>query len=121
MTEFRTRAYTSGKLSDEDFALDLVSEHLDNDDTIVWVDFENPSKDELATLSDELGLHELAVEDAVEPHQRPKVDFYGKQIFISTHMVRIDVESGELIEHEVDAFVGRRFLITVRPDAHVDM
>ena len=122
MAAIRTRAYTSGKLSDQDFPLDLVSEHLEDEHTIVWVDFERPTTADLATLSDELGIHELAVEDALETNQqRPKVDFYSEQIFMSARVVRVDADSGELDENEVDAFIGKRFLITVRPNDCFDM
>ncbi|MFI5043397.1 MAG: magnesium transporter CorA family protein [Acidimicrobiales bacterium] len=122
MAAIHTRAYTSGKLSDQDFTLDLVSEHLEDEHTIVWVDFERPTPADLSTLTDELGIHELAVEDALESHkQRPKVDFYAEQIFMSARVVRIDANSGDLDENEVVAFIGKRYLITVRPNDCFDM
>jgi magnesium transporter len=65
-------------------------------------------------LTGELGLHELAVEDAFEPHQRPKLDRYATHLFLSCHAVRVDVDGGRLDETEVDAFINERWLITVR-------
>ena len=71
---FRTRIRwdRSGVLEAEDFPVAEVSEYLEQPDTIVWVDFCAPSKEQLDELAGELGLHELAVEDALGPHQRPE-------------------------------------------------
>ena len=83
---------------------------------MVWVDFCGPSKEQLDELAGELGLHELAVEDALGPHQRPKLDRYATHLFLSCHAVRVDVDGGSLEETEIDAFINERWLITVRKD-----
>src|SRR5450830_1986847 len=62
----RTRCYRDGVVIDENFPLADVSEHLELLDTVVWVDLCTPDGDDLALLADELGLHELAVEDAIK-------------------------------------------------------
>ncbi len=111
-----TRVYRAGVLEAEGFAVADVSEHLADPDTVVWVDFLAPSKEQLVELSDELGLHELAVEDALGPHQRPKLDRYASHLFLSCHAVRVNVEGGVLEETEIDAFINERWLITVRKD-----
>jgi magnesium transporter len=108
------RTSISAILEDEGFALDKVSEYLEEPDTVVWVDLLAPSKEQLLELAGELGLHELAVEDALESHQRPKVDRYATHLFLSSHSVHLDVDGGSLDECEVDAFVSERWLITVR-------
>ncbi|MEA2557556.1 MAG: magnesium transporter, partial [Actinomycetota bacterium] len=69
----------------------------------------------------ELGLHELAVEDALAEHQRPKLDRYATHLFLSCHAVRVDPEAGDLKETEVDAFINERWLITVRKDEGFSM
>ena len=71
-----TRVYRKGVLEAEGFPVADVSEYLGDPETVVWVDFCGPSKEQLHELADELGLHELAVEDALGPHQRPKLDHY---------------------------------------------
>jgi magnesium transporter len=109
-----TRVYCKGVLEAEDFPMEDVSEHLARPDTVVWVDLCGPSKEELVELADELGLHELAVEDALGPHQRPKVDHYASHLFLACHAVRIDAEQGTLDATEVDAFINKRWLVTVR-------
>jgi magnesium transporter len=114
MSEAMTRVYRKGVLEAEGFALADISEYVEQPDTVVWVDFCGPSKEQLHELAGELGLHELAVEDALGPHQRPKVDRYASHIFLSCHSVRLDREASSLNETEIDAFVNERWLITVR-------
>lgn len=114
MTEPQTRAYRDGALDAQGFPLSAVSEHLERSGTFLWIDFLSPSSDQLHELARELGLHELAVEDALGPHQRPKLDHYDTHLFLSSHAVRVDRERGELEEVEVDAFISNRWLVTVR-------
>jgi magnesium transporter len=111
-----TRVYRKGVLEAEGFPVAEISDHLERPDTVVWVDFCAPSKEELHELAAELDLHELAVEDALGPHQRPKVDRYATHLFLSCHAVRVDVDGGNLDETEIDAFINKRWLITVRKD-----
>ena len=73
MGNVRTRCYRAGVLDAEDFPLADVSERLAEPDTVVWVDFVHPAVDGLAGLAGELDLHALAIEDALEPHQRSKI------------------------------------------------
>ena len=116
-----TRVYCKGVLEAEDFPVAEVSDHLERPDTVIWVDLCGPSRDQLHELADELGLHELAVEDALEPHQRPKLDHYATHSFLSCHAVRVDAEAGRLEETEIDAFISARWLITVRKDDKFDI
>jgi magnesium transporter len=117
MGESCTRAYRKGAIDAEGFPITDVAEHLADADTVVWVDLCAPDHDDLRRLAEELGLHELAVEDALDEHQRPKLDHYGTHKFLVTRVVDIDVERGALDESELDAFIGDRWLITVRKDA----
>lgn len=116
-----TRAYRDGQLKAEGFPVAEVSDHLESTDTVVWVDLCGPSVDELHAMAGELGLHELAIEDALEPHQRPKVDRYASHLFVSCHAVTLDLVSGALSSTEIDAFVSPRWLITVRKDDGFDI
>jgi magnesium transporter len=109
-----TRVYRNGVLEADDFPIADVSEYLEQPDTVVWVDFCAPSEEQLHQLDDEFGLHELAVEDALAPQQRPKLDSYPSHLFLSCHAVRLDVGGGNLEETEIDAFINERWLITVR-------
>src|SRR3954451_16745113 len=112
----RTRCYQSGVLSDEDFPLEDISEHLDEPTAVVWVDLLAPQKDELQLIADELGLHVLAVEDAAQGLQRPKLDRYEGHEFLTAYGVHLDVTTGVLVTGEVAAFITPMALITVRED-----
>ena len=111
-----TRAYRKGVLDAEGFAVEDVSEHLARPDTMVWVDLHRPDATVLGELADELGLHQLAVEDALEPHQRSKLDRYPTHAFLAAYAVRFDPGHWRLTTTEVDAFIGRNWLVTVRAD-----
>ncbi len=67
MAEALTRVYRKGVLDGTGFPVADVSDLLAEDDTVVWVDLCGPSKEQLHELAGELGLHELAVEDASRP------------------------------------------------------
>ena len=121
MSVAQTRVYRNGVLEVEGFAVADVSEYLAQDDTVVWVDFCEPSMDQLHELADELGLHELAVEDALGEHQRPKLDHYESHLFLSAHAVRVDTENNRLIETEIDSFINTRWIITVRKNETFSM
>ena len=114
-----TRAYSGGRLVAEGFPLADVSEQLADPQAIVWVDLESPTKAQLDQLAAELGLHELAVEDALGSHQRPKLDHYATHLFLSCHVVHIDGD-GDLVESEIDAFINARWFVTVRKDEGLD-
>jgi len=111
-----TRVWRKGVLDGEDFPLAEVSDRLEDPDTLVWVDFCDPSKDLLDELAAELGLHELAVEDALGEHQRPKLDKYETHSFMSCHAVHVERDKSRLVETEIDAFINTQWLITVRKD-----
>ena len=116
----RTRAYYNGTLEESDFPVAQVSEHLAREGVVVWVDFCGPSADDLHELAEELGLHELAIEDALEAHQRPKLDHYASHKFLVCHAVTLD-DDGGLVVAEIDAFINDRWLVTVRKNADFDL
>lgn len=121
MAQVRTRAWREGEIVASEFPVAEVSEHLATPGTMVWVDLYQPDAAEFEALGDELGLHELAVEDALGAHQRPKVDYYDTHLFLSCHAVAVDAAAGDLRTTEVDAFVGDRWFITVRKNDGFDI
>jgi magnesium transporter len=121
MSAAQTRVYRNGVLESEGFPVADISEFLAEPDTVVWVDFCGPSKEQLHELADELSFHELAVEDALSEHQRPKLDHYETHLFLSAHAVRVDAENSELDETEIDAFINERWIITVRKNEGFSM
>jgi magnesium transporter len=112
-----TRAYLCGELVADGFAIHEVSHHLDADPNMaVWVDLCSPRPGDLTRLAELLDFHELAVEDALGTHQRPKLDEYRGHQFLVLRPVWLDTVSGKLSESEVDAFVSERVMITIRKD-----
>jgi magnesium transporter len=114
----RTRLYRNGVLEAEGFPAADISEHLSDPTATVWLDMSAPTEADLATISDELSLHQLAVEDAVHKHQRPKLDGYDTHAFLTAYAVRFDKDSGTLETSELAAFVTDRALVTIRGDDH---
>jgi magnesium transporter len=112
----RTRCYRNGLLTDEDFPLADVSEHLDDPAAMVWVDLCGDELSDLQQVADELGLHTLAVEDATSGRQRPKFNRYQGHDFLSAYAVHLDATSGELVMGEIAAFITPSALVTVRKD-----
>lgn len=78
----------------------------------VWVALNDPEETELEALQKEFGLHQLAVEDAMKGHQRPKIEEYGPSLFVVMHMVENGGE--ELSVGEVCVFVGKNYVLSVR-------
>ena len=116
-----TRVYRDGRLVLENFPVVDVSDYLEQEGTTVWVDLCAPQAADLALVAEELGLHELAIEDAVDRRQRPKLDRYASHEFLNMYAVRLDVETGELQLSELSAFITPKALVTVRKDDRFDM
>src|SRR3984957_16193933 len=111
-----TRLYRGGKLELKDFPPADISEHVQDPGATVWLDYCEPTQQDLATIASGLSLHPLAVEDAVNEHQRPKLDRYDSHLFLNAYAVRLDTASGELETSEISMFVTERALVTVRKD-----
>jgi magnesium transporter len=104
-------AYQEGrKLADIDFR--EIHSYLARPGTFVWVALKDATEAELEQMREEFDLHPLAVEDASHGHQRPKIEEYGDQLFVVMHTVEVAGE--ELNVGEVDVFVGRNFVLSVR-------
>jgi magnesium transporter len=112
----RSRCYRNGVLTDSDFPLADVSEHLEDPDAVVWVDLMAPTRDELNLLAEELDLHALAVEDAINLNQRPKLDRYTDHEFLSAYAAAFDPKNAQVTASETAVFITARALITIRKD-----
>ena len=117
----RTRLYRDGRLELEGFPVAQISDYLADEAVTIWLDLRDPDRSDLAVLSEEFGLHPLAVEDAVQEHQRPKLDRYRSHLFLNAYGARLDAGTGELATSELAAFVTARALITVRKDDGLDI
>jgi magnesium transporter len=92
-----------------------------HDDAVAWIGLYRPDHHELGSLADEFDLHELAVEDAIKAHQRPKLERYGETLFVVLRAAHYDDAREEVQFGEVHLFVGSDFVLTVRHSESPDL
>jgi magnesium transporter len=111
-----------------DVPVSEISDYLARPDTFVWVALQDATLAELQEMQQEFGLHELAVEDAMHGHQRPKIEEYGDSLFAVLHLVEaLPAEPDgdrstaaaapapcRLNVGEVSVFTGRNYVLSVR-------
>jgi magnesium transporter len=100
---------------------DTFRELREQPDGMAWIGLARPTEAELLTLAAEFDLHPLAVEDAMEAHQRPKLERYGDTLFVVLRAARYLDAAEEVDFGELHVFVGPDFLITVRHGAAPDL
>ncbi|EGD40440.1 magnesium/cobalt transporter CorA [Nocardioides sp. WG-D5] len=93
----------------------------EHDDAMAWIGLYQPNQHELASLADEFGLHELAVEDAILAHQRPKIERYDDTLFVVLRAAWYVDETEDIDFGELHLFVGPDFVLTVRHGAQPDL
>jgi magnesium transporter len=116
----RTRLYRNGNLELENFPVQDISDYVVDPACTVWLDLCDPESADFEMITEEFGLHELAVEDARHDHQRPKLDRYRTHLFMSAYAVSTDAE-GLLTTSEIAVFITSNALITIRKGQHLDM
>lgn len=115
----RTRLWFGGELKAENFPLADVSDHLNEDGSLLWVDLCNPDHDVLCELADELNFDQHAVEDTVEHAERTKATRYATHTFLTVYATKLgppvnnDLES-RLLTARVSIFVLPAGVVTVR-------
>jgi len=100
----------------EGFPVADISDYLADGSVTIWLDLRGPDRDDLAVLSEEFGLHLLAVEAALRLSQRPKLDRYRSHLLLTAYGARLGTGTGELTTSEIAAFITSKALITVRQD-----
>jgi magnesium transporter len=108
-------AYRTDGTRLKDIDIDSISDVLEKPDTFVWVGLHEPDEPLLLQLQEEFNLHDLAVEDAQQAHQRTKIETYGDSLFIVVQTAQLI--DGHIAFGETHIFLGRRYLITVRHGA----
>lgn len=98
-----------------DLGIDEVQNYVNQPGYLVWVALREPDTETLDKLQQLLGLHPLAVEDARNGHQRPKVEDYGDSLFAVMQIIEPD--GAELRVGEVAVFAGRNYVVSVRSHA----
>ena len=129
----RSRLWRNGKLEAENFPFEKISDYLEQEDCLVWVDLCDADHDDLAALAQELTLDPLAVEDAVGHAERAKATRYATHTFITAYAVGTtgaedpprdpppEVSDSCLSITRVSAFVLPRGIVTVRRGQEFDI
>ncbi|MGE0393607.1 MAG: magnesium/cobalt transporter CorA [Vicinamibacterales bacterium] len=104
-------AYADGRRI-ADLTVDQLHGTLATPGQFVWLGLYEPDLALLRRLQAQLGFHELAVEDAVNAHQRPKLELYGELLFVVLRTAQR--EKGSLEFAETHLFVGPNYVVTVR-------
>ncbi|MCR6652565.1 MAG: magnesium/cobalt transporter CorA [Cellvibrionaceae bacterium] len=104
-------AYQEGKKL-SDIPVEDISDYVQRGDCFVWVALKDAEPEELAKMQEEFGLHDLAVEDARNGHQRPKIEEYADSLFVVLHTV--EFIDGEPQLGEVAIFVEKNYVLSVR-------
>jgi magnesium transporter len=106
--------YVDGRRVAEPSSLQETYEACREQRGLAWIGLYEPTEEEFSSVAQEFGLHPLAVEDAVEAHQRPKLERYDGTLFVVLRPARY-VDETETVEFgEVHVFVGEDFVVTVR-------
>ena len=106
--------YEHGRRRDGQVPLEQAYDACGRKGNLVWIGLYEPSPEEFDSLKREFNLHELAVEDAIKAHQRPKLEVYGDMVFIVLKTARY-VDPEEVVQlGEVQVFMGDGYVITVR-------
>ena len=106
---------------------EAIAEVRERGEGFVWIGLHEPDAEQISGVAETYGLHELAVEDAVHAHNRPKLERYDETLFMVLKTVRYvghqdPTTANEIVETgEVMAFVGRDFVVTVRHGRHTGL
>jgi magnesium transporter len=109
--------YRDGVRTPGEFVLEGARSACLADDTFCWIGLFEPEEAEFEAVRKEFDLHELAVEDAVEAHQRPKLELYDDTLFVVLKPARY-VDTEEAVElGEILLFIDDDFVVAVRHGA----
>ena len=113
MSIIASRRYVDGRVALAELPLDGAARASLPSGSFDWVGLCTPDAAEMAQLQRQFCLHSLAVEDALNPMQIPKVDIYGQQLFIVARTAAIE-EGDKIAYGQTALFLGRDFIVTVR-------
>jgi magnesium transporter len=106
--------YVEGRRADAPGSLEETYEACRAVGGVAWIGIYKPADGEFGRVAEEFNLHELAVEDAIRAHQRPKLERYGDTLFVVLRAARY-LDRPEQVEFaELHVFVGPDFVVTVR-------
>ncbi len=94
--------------------VDQIQPELARDDQFVWIGLYEPEQSLLRQVQQKFGLHDLAIEDAIHAHQRPKIELYEDSVFVVMRTAQRVASTGRLEFGETHVFLGRNYIVTVR-------
>lgn len=111
-------AYRNGKRL-QDVVIEDISEVIKEPDTFIWLGLHEAEPEVLLKIQEEFSLHDLAIEDARNAHQRSKIETYGDSLFIVVKTAQLknaaDIHAECSVEYgETHFFVGHNFLVSIR-------
>jgi len=111
------RVFRDGVADEGTIEPSQIAECLAKDDAFVWFDASAPTADDIAALGQAFNLHPLTLEDIGHRRQRPRVELFEHYAFITLRPLTL---KKDLVEHELHAVVGSRFMGTLRygPDPY---
>src|SRR4029453_5425998 len=124
----RSRLWRDGALAAEDFPFELLSDYLDEDGCLVWVDIRGPDPQHLNNLAEERTLDPHAVEDSLARIGRAKATRYATHTFLTVYATslrprveRAPADDRLLVSSRVSAFILRRGIVTIRQNDEFDI
>jgi magnesium transporter len=114
MTVSDNAVYVAGVRVAEPASLDETFDLMEKHGGMGWIALVRPSTTELGAAALELGLHELAVEDALKGHQRSKLETYGDTLSLVVRSARYIDEDETVQFGDIHVFVGENYVVTVR-------
>ena len=109
-------AYAAGRRI-SDVEIHDIKQVLETPDRFVWIGLHEPSPALMAQVQQAFGLHDLAVEDALRAHQRPKLERYQDSLFLVLRTAQMNREAHRIEFGETHLFVGERYVVSVRHGA----
>ncbi|MBT9567247.1 MAG: magnesium and cobalt transport protein CorA [Thiobacillus sp.] len=99
----------------ETIAFSDISEHVGRSDRFLWIELRTPDTQTITRLGEELGLHALALEDAISTHQRPKLEEYEGHVFVAARTAQM--WDGRMELGETHLFIGKNYVAAIRHDS----
>ncbi len=113
-----SRTYRGGILDAENIPYERLSEVVADRDCFVWLDVWQATAAEWRLLTNVLGIHALAIEDAHSTGERAKLEYYRDVAVLTLYATVLDDRTGRLLEAEVTSVVAASWMVTVRKDVH---
>ncbi|MDO9415372.1 magnesium and cobalt transport protein CorA [Pararhizobium sp.] len=95
-----------------DIQIEEAGKWRTRENVVIWIGLHEPDEALLRQVQAEFGLHDLAIEDAGQAHQRPKLEIYGESIFVVARTAHM--KGDEIVFGETHLFVGRGYVVSVR-------